>query len=302
MKRKIFSFICIAIIFSLPLISFAANKTANVPQSLDKKITKVISDFKEDINIGMIIQDATTGKILYQQHADRYFMPASNQKLFAAFATLRYLGKDFTYKTHLYLDTAKIQNGILQDNIYLQFSGDPTLTIAQLEQLLNKLAQAGIKRIEGNIIIDDTAFDQVTMSPGTTWDDQDFCYGSLLEMPKATLFDGAGGSRYNFITPRQILILLRKIYLSTDGASFIAALPIGGVDGSLKDSMQSSEIKGKIYAKTGTMRGVTALSGFLETKRKHTLIFSIMMNGFVDLPAKYKVLEERLCEALIENA
>ena len=107
-------------------------------------------------------------------------MPASNQKLFTAFAALHYLDPNFTYQTRLFVDTAKIQNGTLYDNIYLQFSGDPTFTFAQLDHLISSLPQVGIRQISGNVVIDDSVFDQVTMSPGTTWDDKDFCYGSPI--------------------------------------------------------------------------------------------------------------------------
>src|SRR5262249_15998861 len=103
---------------------------------------------------------------------------ASNQKLFTAWAALNYLNPNFVYQTQLFTDITKLLNGILYDHVYLKFSGDPTLTFAQLDHLISTLATAGVTQVNGNFIIDDTAFDDVSLSPGSAWDDQDFCFGS----------------------------------------------------------------------------------------------------------------------------
>lgn len=122
-----------------------------------------------------------------------------------------------------------------------------------------------------------------------------------LNFPKTTLIDGAGSSRYNFLTPAQIVTLLQKIFSSSGGSDFVASLAISGVDGTLKDRLKDPLTLGKIHAKTGSETAVTSLSGYLETNKKQTLIFSIMINGFVDPAAKYKTLEDKLCKVLVTS-
>ena len=64
--------------------------------------------------------------------------------------------------------------------------------------------------------------------------------------------------------------------------------------------MNTPEIMGKVRAKTGTETAVTSLSGYLETQKRQTLVFSILINGFVDSPLKYKALEDRICATLVD--
>ena len=76
---------------------------------------------------GLLIVDAKTGETLYQQNADRYFLPASNMKLFTTALALAKLGPD--YRFHTTLETrGSISNGILTGNLVLVGRGDPNLS------------------------------------------------------------------------------------------------------------------------------------------------------------------------------
>ncbi len=114
--------------------------------------------------------------------------------------------------------------------------------------------------------------------------------------------DGSGLSRYNLTSPQQLVHLLEKIYQSpTLAPLFIEALPIAGIDGTLKYRMNTSETRGKVKAKTGTMANITALSGFIYTKNQKVLAFSIMINGIVGSTVPYRLLTDQICEFLVEN-
>ena len=89
--------------------------------------------------------------------------------------------------------------------------------------------------------------------------------------------DGSGLSRYNLFTPRSFVYLLDKMQQEFGLARLKAILPSGG-QGTLKNYYQ--EDSGHIWAKTGTLSNNLALSGFLETKQKKLLIFSIMVNAY----------------------
>jgi serine-type D-Ala-D-Ala carboxypeptidase/endopeptidase (penicillin-binding protein 4) len=95
MKKTILCLI-LALLFSLsPLSSLAKNQVEHQSSRLNRKINQILAEFGENLNVGIVVQDVKTGKTLYQKNADRYFTPASNEKLFTAFATLHYLGPDF---------------------------------------------------------------------------------------------------------------------------------------------------------------------------------------------------------------
>ncbi len=90
--------------------------------------------------------------------------------------------------------------------------------------------------------------------------------------------DGSGLSRYNQITPTALAAVLEKLYAQVPKEKLYQLLPESGTSGSLKSSFQNLE--GSIHAKTGSMRYVYNLSGYLETKSGKTLIFSFMNNNF----------------------
>lgn len=82
-------------------------------------------------------------------------------------------------------------------------------------------------------------------------------------------------------------------------SEFIAALPSIGDEGTLKDRMQLIVDKNSIRAKTGSLSGISCLSGYAFTKSGEPLAFSIMMNGYVDESKPYQDLQDRICEILV---
>jgi D-alanyl-D-alanine carboxypeptidase/D-alanyl-D-alanine-endopeptidase (penicillin-binding protein 4) len=91
-------------------------------------------------------------------------------------------------------------------------------------------------------------------------------------------FDGSGMSTYNRVTPRTVAQLLHWTTQQPWGQDFRDTLPIGGVDGTLRRRFTGTPLEGRIFAKTGTLMGTNALSGFLTTKSGKTLIFSAYAN------------------------
>jgi D-alanyl-D-alanine carboxypeptidase/D-alanyl-D-alanine-endopeptidase (penicillin-binding protein 4) len=95
-----------------------------------------------------------------------------------------------------------------------------------------------------------------------------------------TLADGSGLSMYNLLSPDMIVKVLGSAYKDFSSyPEFVDALPVAGVDGTLKDRLKNTPLSGFIRAKTGNMAGVSCVSGYMETKKRHMLAFSIMMNG-----------------------
>lgn len=92
------------------------------------------------------------------------------------------------------------------------------------------------------------------------------------------LFDGSGMSVYNRVTPRTVATLLRWTTHQPWSAEFSNTLPVGGVDGTLRRRFAGGSLEGRIFAKTGTLMGTNALSGFLITKSGQTLVFAAYAN------------------------
>jgi D-alanyl-D-alanine carboxypeptidase/D-alanyl-D-alanine-endopeptidase (penicillin-binding protein 4) len=93
------------------------------------------------------------------------------------------------------------------------------------------------------------------------------------------LYDGSGISPGDRIAPRALTRLLTYASNQPWGAAWRATLPVAGQDGTLVGRFKDSPLKGKMWAKTGTLNEVNALSGYLTAASGKTLAFSILVNG-----------------------
>ncbi len=91
-------------------------------------------------------------------------------------------------------------------------------------------------------------------------------------------YDGSGLSGHDLVTPRAITQLLRYATTQPWGAAWKASLPVGGEDGSLRARFPDPPLKGHVFAKTGTLGEVHALSGHIDCASGQTLIFSVIVN------------------------
>jgi D-alanyl-D-alanine carboxypeptidase/D-alanyl-D-alanine-endopeptidase (penicillin-binding protein 4) len=92
------------------------------------------------------------------------------------------------------------------------------------------------------------------------------------------LFDGSGLSRQNLVTPQAIAQTLKLMAQTPQAAVYHASLPTAGVNGTLKRRFLNTPLQGNLQAKTGTLTGVAALSGYLDVPGYQPLVFSIMVN------------------------
>jgi D-alanyl-D-alanine carboxypeptidase/D-alanyl-D-alanine-endopeptidase (penicillin-binding protein 4) len=93
------------------------------------------------------------------------------------------------------------------------------------------------------------------------------------------LSDGSGLSRRDLVTPRGIVQLLNYAAAQPWGEVYRASLPIAGIDGTLSERMKNTAAEGHIFAKTGTVEHVVALSGYATTAHGAHLTFSILGNN-----------------------
>jgi serine-type D-Ala-D-Ala carboxypeptidase/endopeptidase (penicillin-binding protein 4) len=133
---------------------------------------------------GFLIESLDTGEILYQHNADKMFIPASNQKIITSAATLLTLGADFRFETKLY-HSGEIVDSVLTGDLIVQGFGDPTFNQQfyndprqSFRNWADSLLALGIKRIAGNIIGDDNAFDDNGLGRGWMYDDLGHSYAA----------------------------------------------------------------------------------------------------------------------------
>ena len=431
--------------------------------------------------VGVMVIDADTGKPLFNYDGNKSFTPASTMKLFSGAAALKYLGGDYRYDTTASINRLQLKNGVLQGNLYIRFSGDPSLTTQNLQQIIAGVRQYGITTIEGNVIVDASRFQAPNHAPGWSNDTINWAYSApitsvildgniftvkfipsktigqpviveagknmqfmqiqstlktvtyaqsmhdcslvmdidnqntlhlagcwpmslggwkAMAVPNPVLLaekviqqslyqqhinvngqillgkqplnlyevydhqsaplyqllkhmlkksdniyagsvtktlgsatvgqgtfqqgvnaikqilgpmahvnfgntvisDGSGQSHYDLITPQQFTQLLFAIYHTPAlQTNFMEALPIAGIDGTLKFRMGNDKaLVGKVHAKTGSMKGISTLAGYLTTASGHKVIFAIMVNGIAGKLGTARVLEDKMCAAMYQ--
>ena len=123
-----------------------------------------------------------------------------------------------------------------------------------------------------------------------------------LKTENYRLVDGSGVSHYNVVSAELLVSILKYIYENKPELYEILynSFPIAGVDGTLEHRMEKSYVKNNVHAKTGTLTGVSTLSGYLTNKKNHTIAFSIMMQNYIGSSSKAKDLQDDICKILLE--
>ncbi len=160
-------------------------------------------------SFSLVVKDVQEGKTVYSYDTDRLQSPASVLKTVATATALEILGEDYRYPTTLEYDGI-LESGMLEGNLYIKGSGDPSLGSSHFAPGQNKflstwiaaLQKAGIKHITGSVISDESIFD--TEGVSIKWLREDMgnyyapgSYGISIfdNMYKLSLQTGAAGTR-----------------------------------------------------------------------------------------------------------
>ncbi|MCX6121373.1 MAG: D-alanyl-D-alanine carboxypeptidase/D-alanyl-D-alanine-endopeptidase [Ignavibacteriales bacterium] len=453
-----------------PVISPRAISPPDPLKLLHNNINSLLSDslfIPARASIKVVSLDS--GKVFYEHESKALMNPASNIKLITSAAALSVLDTGYQFITSVFIDD-KTRDGNAIQNIYLKGYGDPNLVTSDLDTLAFAVRQSGIKTIAGNIIVDDSYFDENYWGSGWTWDDEsdpdapyinalsvnknciiihvtadinsvsvslepntnfvtiinkaeivldsirmplkarrltlsnantiliegdmyrysqatrkvslrrpefyagvlfkeslsragisvfgdvvsgvvpdgtyeiaqhfqpiekviesinkpsdnlsaentlkvigalkngipgsakngvfrekEFLFNLGMDTTKFSLADGSGVSRYNLFSADQLVQFL--VAMSKQPRlfqMFYNSLPVAGVDGTLADRMSTYPVACNLHAKTGTLNGVSCLSGYVQTRDGEMLAFVMMMQNFISSPYDYREAQDRI--------
>jgi D-alanyl-D-alanine carboxypeptidase/D-alanyl-D-alanine-endopeptidase (penicillin-binding protein 4) len=97
---------------------------------------------------------------------------------------------------------------------------------------------------------------------------------------EAVVRDGSGLSRYDYISPQTVVRILDAMKKAPTFGVFYDALPIAGVDGTIRNRMKGTPAENNVHAKTGSVAQSRSLSGYVTTADRHMLIFSFLSNNW----------------------
>ncbi|WP_338697090.1 D-alanyl-D-alanine carboxypeptidase/D-alanyl-D-alanine-endopeptidase [Streptomyces sp. Q6] len=150
------------------------------PSGLPEAIDTILGDPRmEGGAASVVVADAGTGETLYQHSPTGRLTPASNTKLATSTAAMGVLGPDYRFTTDVLAD-GRVRDGVLGGDLYLRGTGDPTTLAADYDRLAAQVAAAGVKRVAGRLVADDTRFDAHRL--GDTWgaDDESSYYAAQI--------------------------------------------------------------------------------------------------------------------------
>jgi D-alanyl-D-alanine carboxypeptidase/D-alanyl-D-alanine-endopeptidase (penicillin-binding protein 4) len=351
---------------------------------------------------GAYVVDVSSGQEIYAFRPDAGRIPASVEKLYTAAGALLTYGPEGHLTTRVLAEALPDETGTIAGDVVLRGGGDPTFGSTAATALAAQLAEAGLVRIEGRVIGDESAFDafrgplgartdgwvgplsalsfnhgrtgrrspyfqssparfaaqaferalerrgvRITrnaragltptgMTPLSEWNSppvaaivrqmnqpsDNYIAETLLKGLGAEfggsgstaaggavvrqtvnrfgiaprVIDGSGLSRSNRTSPREVVKLLTGMDGSEAAVPFDESLAVAGRNGTLHRRMRGTAAQDRCRAKTGTLRDVSTLAGFCDTKGGERVAFAFMMNRV--WPASARRLQDRMTAAL----
>ena len=341
--------------------------------------------------------DLATGRVVYAHRAENALLPASNEKLVVTYAALEALGPAFRMQTSVLGEGLLGPAGVWSGNLVLKGGGDPTLDRAGLARLAENVRAAGVRRVTGSLVADESWFDSRRSGPGwrpgfvpfesqalsalaiagvddslgtaalfrvalsragvrvdgptkraygggwplaVRWSpplaeilrhmdvvSDNFTAELVLKQLGAVvarqgttaagaqvvrtvlaahavplagvrIADGSGLSGLDRMTPKALVTVLQRGWADREIRSVLfGVLPVSGRDGTLEDRMDRPPARGNVRAKTGTLNGVSALSGYVRER----YAFAILVNAPGLSPSTAHAAQDRFATVLADQ-
>ena len=395
---------------------------AQVPNQLSSQISELLDEVPAGTKMAILIYNPLTQDTIISINHTQAMIPASNTKLFTAATALELMSGDYLISTKILADEEP-KNGTINGNIYIKGYGNPIFTSDDLNDLIDELYESGIRKITGNVIGDDTYFDNVysrddwiseeranvklppisaividrnrtvvskkrkgryrnyfvnvenpplfaakllreklissgieiggnAISSKTSGNavvlvesnielrelielinkNSDNFYAECLFKTLGAVYsgeqgnsffstqailsyiedsgiyssgtkivDGSGISRFDQVTAGALVGLLEKMYFNINKyEDFYNSLSIAGVDGTLHKRMIGTAAENNFRGKTGTLNGVSSISGYVTTADDDDIIVCMMFEFTNGGANKYKSIQDRIIEKLAE--
>ena len=164
----------------VPAVTAPAVPLSSLARELDRIFAA--PDF-DRMHWGVLVRSLETGQVLYERQAGKLLMPASNMKIVTLAAAAERLGWDHTWTTSV-TPAGRVDGGTLKGDLVVAGTGDPTINgrsgeaTAVFQKWADLLLAAGLRRIDGRIVGDASAFDDEELGAGWAWDDMAFDYSA----------------------------------------------------------------------------------------------------------------------------
>jgi D-alanyl-D-alanine carboxypeptidase/D-alanyl-D-alanine-endopeptidase (penicillin-binding protein 4) len=147
--------------------------------------------------VGIKVASLDTGRVLFEENANKLLRPASNMKLYTVAAALDRLAPDYRFVTSVYARSRPDAAGVLQGDLTIYGRGDPSIAASfnngdyfkGINDLAASIRAAGVKRVEGDLVGDESFFTGPPYGSGWEWEDLQWWFGA--EVSALTVNDNA---------------------------------------------------------------------------------------------------------------
>lgn len=173
----------------LPLV---VKPVAPGPKTIEELRTRIqeVLNSPELTSAQMAVKVASldTGRTLFEENAAKLLHPASNMKIYTVSAALDRLSPDFRFKTSVYALAPPDATGTVHGDLIIYGRGDPSFAASfnngdytkAIDDFAARIVAAGVKRVEGNIVGDESYFTGSRLGYGWEWDDLQWYYGAEI--------------------------------------------------------------------------------------------------------------------------
>lgn len=237
--------------------------------------------------VGIKIVSLSSGNVIFENDADKYFMPASNMKNFTIATAMERLGPDFKFKTDV-LAYSPIDNGTIRGPLVIKGGGDVSISNAfdpgfpgvvnpywGIDKLVDKITAAGVKRIDGDLIGNEQRFTGFAVPETWEWDDMETFSGA--EVSALPLNDN--------------VVDLRVMPATSGSQCLIAITPANPLIKIVNNCMTTTEGGQKIKVTKSINQNVIEVTGIMQTGGKD-MVQSITFSHVAEL--FMNILKERL--------
>ena len=205
----LFRSVGIALVLCLLLLPLGAHSQSSLPPSLRALLAQAQSDtvgvrgiaelrselatilsdsILSGASVGFYVASLKTKEVIFTQNEQKALVPASNMKIISSAAAMDFLGADFTYTTTLFLDgLLKKSSGEFVGNVIIRGAGDPSMStyfyddpLSILRQWCGVLDSLGVRSIRGNLVGDDSYFNDDPWGQGWSWDDFPYAFAAQI--------------------------------------------------------------------------------------------------------------------------
>jgi D-alanyl-D-alanine carboxypeptidase/D-alanyl-D-alanine-endopeptidase (penicillin-binding protein 4) len=195
----------IYLLLSLTVSAVLAQQPKPVPASSPKTLPELQSRISEVLAkpelssamVGIKVVSLDTGRVLFEENASKLLRPASNMKLYTVATALDRLSPDYRFSTSVYAYTKADASGVVHGDLTIYGRGDPSIAarfnngdyFKAIDDLATRIVAAGVKRVEGDIVGDESYFVGPKYGSGWNWEDLTWYYGA--EVTPLTANDNA---------------------------------------------------------------------------------------------------------------